>query len=263
MKDCIETACFHYFGGRKMIYASNIEAEWLNDAKDVRECYNKLFDKNSGTSIVMFSPIRTGIILVISKIIPNRFGDNLTAYLKIPYGLDISGESLQGILFDVISALAQNRKDAVVSCLSSVSKQEYDILPMQETNPKVTNDYAYRMVSSGVGRESLSLILNNLFQNYYFDYKYIFLAIDNQYVANKVQHTDLTAYPIKNWRIKKEMTKVGEPVESDSTIKGNYTEEKASVNQNQPAKITSKWLKKTLKLMGVCLSFYIQLLFVV
>ena len=95
---------------------------------DVRTCYDKLFDKTSGTSIVLLSPVKTGIMLVVSKMIPNRFGYNLTAYLNIPYGMDITGDSLQGIIFDVISALAQNRKDAVSSCLSSISKIEYDVL---------------------------------------------------------------------------------------------------------------------------------------
>ena len=122
MKGHIETACFHCSGGRQMIYASNREAEWLNHVMDVRTCYDKLFGKTSGTSILLLSPVKTGIMLIVSKIIPNRLGDNLTAYLNIPYGMDISGDSLQGIVFDVISALAQNRKDAVSSCLSSVSK---------------------------------------------------------------------------------------------------------------------------------------------
>ena len=83
MKGRIETACFHCSGGREMIYASNREAEWLNHVMDVRTCYDKLFDKTSGTSIVLLSPTKTGIMLVISKMIPNRFGDNLTAYLKL------------------------------------------------------------------------------------------------------------------------------------------------------------------------------------
>lgn len=66
--------------------------------------------------------------------IPNRYGDNLTAYLYIPNALDISGEALQGIVFDVISSLAHNRRDAVGSCLSSISNSEYEQLSPVDLN---------------------------------------------------------------------------------------------------------------------------------
>ena len=49
----IETACFHYSGGCEMIFASNREAEWIRRTPDIRECYGKLFDKESGSSVVM------------------------------------------------------------------------------------------------------------------------------------------------------------------------------------------------------------------
>jgi hypothetical protein len=151
MKGHIETACFHFSSGCEMIYASNRDADWLSYVMDVRACYDKLFDKASGTSIVLLSPVETGIMLVISRIIPNRFGDNLTAYLNIPYGLDVPGDSLQDVIFDTISALAQNRKDVVGSCLSSISKAEYDILTERGANLNIINDYAYRIVNSGKG----------------------------------------------------------------------------------------------------------------
>lgn len=140
----IETACFHYSGGCEMIFASNREAEWIRTTPDIRECYGKLFDKESGSSVVMLSPAKNGIILTISKMIPNRYGDNLTAYLYIPNALDISGEALQGIVFDVISSLAHNRRDAVGSCLSSISNSEYEQLSPVDFEQATTNSYAYR-----------------------------------------------------------------------------------------------------------------------
>ena len=76
--------------------------------------------------------------------IPNRYGDNLTAYLYIPNALDISGEALQGIVFDVISSLAHNRRDAVGSCLSSISNSEYEQLSPVDFEQATTNSYAYR-----------------------------------------------------------------------------------------------------------------------
>ena len=127
-----------------MIFASNREAEWIRTTPDIRECYGKLFDKESGSSVVMLSPAKNGIILTISKMIPNRYGDNLTAYLYIPNALDISGEALQGIVFDVISSLAHNRRDAVGSCLSSISNSEYEQLSPVDFEQATTNSYAYR-----------------------------------------------------------------------------------------------------------------------
>ena len=196
----IETACFHYSGGCEMIFASNREAEWIRSTPDIRECYGKLFDKESGSSVVMLSPAKNGIILTISKMIPNRYGDNLTAYLYIPNALDISGEALQGIVFDVISSLAHNRRDAVGSCLSSISSSDYKQLSELDFEQTTTNSYAYRKVQSGTGSNSLSSVLNNLFQDYYFQYKYIFLAIDNQHIANPEQNKDLTDFPLNDWR---------------------------------------------------------------
>lgn len=140
----IETACFHYSGGCEMIFASNREAEWIRTTPDIRECYGKLFDKESGSSVVMLSPAKNGIILTISKMIPNRYGDNLTAYLYIPNALDISGEALQGIVFDVISSLAHNRRDAVGSCLSSISNSEYEQLSPVDFEQATTNSYSIR-----------------------------------------------------------------------------------------------------------------------
>ena len=72
MTSHVETACFHNSGGCEMIFASNREAEWIRTTPDIRECYGKLFDKESGSSVVMLSPVKNGIILTVSKMIPNR-----------------------------------------------------------------------------------------------------------------------------------------------------------------------------------------------
>lgn len=256
MKGHIETACFHFSGGREIIYASNREADWLNHVMDVRTCYGKLFDKTSGISIVLLSPAKTGIMLVVSKMIPNRFGDNLTAYLNIPYGMDIPGVALQGIIFDVISALAQNRKDAVSSCLSSVSKTEYDVLIEQMPNLNTFNNYAYRIVNSGNGSGALVSVLNNIFQDYYFQYQYTFLAIDNQYVANKDQHTDLTNYPINNWRpVNGKVATENIKEEDIMTNVKECVDEAPHANNGQPTEFTSEWLKANTEIHG-WLSFF-------
>ena len=256
MTSHIETACFHYSGGCEMIFASNREAEWIRTTPDIRECYGKLFDKESGLSVVMLSPVKNGIILIVSKMIPNRYGDNLTAYLHIPYALDISGEVLQGIVFDVISSLAHNRRDAVSSCLSSISTREYEQLSLLDFEYTPSKSYAYRKVQSGTGSNSLTSVLNNLFQNYYLQYKYIFLAIDNQHIANPEQYKDLTNFPLNDWRLVQNKN-LEETPGGDSNSRN---EEKACNNEpNQPesqtVEITSEWLKANTEIHG-WLSFF-------
>ena len=252
----IETACFHYSGGCETIYASNREAEWLRTLPDIRECYGKLFDKESGSSVVMLSPSKNGILLSISKMIPNRLGDNLTAYLFIPNALDISGDALQGIVFDVISSLAQNRRDVVSSCLSSISSTEYEQLSQLFFEQTTTEGYAYRKVQSGKGANSLSVVLNNLFQDYYFQYKHIFLAIDNQHIANSDQHKNLTDYPLNDWRsVQDKDLEQTAYVESGSNNEANTNIIEPDQPGNQPVEITSEWLKANTEIHG-WLSFF-------
>ena len=50
-----------------MIFASNREAEWIRSTPDIRECYGKIFDKESGASVLMLYPAKNGIMLTISK----------------------------------------------------------------------------------------------------------------------------------------------------------------------------------------------------
>ena len=252
----IETACFHYSGGCEMIFVSNREAEWIRTIPDIRECYGKLFDKESGSSVVMLSPVKNGIILTISKMIPNRYGDNLTAYLYIPNALDISGETLQGIVFDVISSLAHNRKDVVGSCLSTISGSEYEQLSHLNFEKTTTNSYAYRKVQSGTRGNSLSLVLNNLFQDYYLQYKYIFLAIDNQHIANPEQYKDLTDYPLNNWRPvqDKDLEETSE-CDSNSRNEENTYNNEPDRPESQTVEITSEWLKANTEIHG-WLSFF-------
>ena len=256
MTSHIETACFHYSGGCEMIFASNREAEWIRTTPDIRECYGKLFDKESGSSVIMLCPVKDGVILTISKMIPNRYGDNLTAYLHIPNALDISGEALQGIVFDVISSLAHNRRDAVGSCLSSISSSEYEQLSSVDVDLQRTNSYAYRKVQSSTGSNSLSIVLNNLFQDYYLQYKYIFLAIDNQHIANPEQYKDLTEYPINDWRPVRDQELEQTPgVDSNFDVEGDTNNIEPVQPESQSVEITSEWLKANTEIHG-WLSFF-------
>ena len=110
MKAHIETACFLNSGRTTLIQASNKDAAWIKDLKDIRECFGPLFTKESGDSILLLKPVASGIVLIVSKIMPNSSGDNLTAYLYLPVGLKISGDELFGMFLDIMSLLAQNKR---------------------------------------------------------------------------------------------------------------------------------------------------------
>ena len=256
----IETACFHSSGGREMIYASNREAEWIRQTPDIRTCFGKLFDKVSGESIMLLSPAKTGMFLIICKMIPNRFGDNLTAYLHIPYGLDVPGEQLKGMAFDVISALAQNRRDTVSSCLSTIAKEDFNLI--EDAKPiklQQEKDYAFRYVNSENGKMPLALILNNLFQDYYAKFKYVFLSIDEQHVSNAEQHSDLTDFAVKDWRPIKEKEVHQEtkepPTEVMPDVDKAVESNEQTVLEESPKEITSEWLKANTEIHG-WLSFF-------
>ena len=255
MTNRIDTACFHYSGGTEMIFASNREAEWILATPDIKDCYGKLFDKESGSSVVMLSPSKNGIILSVSKMIPNRLGDNLTAYLFIPNALDISGDALQGIVFDVISSLAQNRRDVVSSCLSSISSTEYEQLSQVFFEQASTEGYAYRKVQSGKGANSLSVVLNNLFQDYYLQFKHIFIAIDNQHIANPEQYKDLTDYPLNDWRPVNGASELTSDSAPRSNNEGKNNSIESEQTENQTVEITSEWLKANTEIHG-WLSFF-------
>lgn len=253
MKGNIETACFHCSGGYEMIYASNRDSDWIHHTIDIRVCYDKVFDKSSGTSIILLSPQKTGMLLIVSKIIPNRYGDNLTAYLHIPNGLDVPGETMRGIVFDVISALAQNRKDVVNTCLSSISKTEYDLYSVAVIDQKIVNRFAYRFVSSESGEHSLVNIFKNLFQEYYYKYKFVFLAIDEQHVSNSEQNSNLTDYPLIDWRPVNE-----ENLSSESKLESSKEEDSSEIShveEFQTHEINSEWLKANTNIRG-WLSFF-------
>ena len=89
-----------------------------------------------------------------------------------------------------------------------------------------------------------------------FQYQYTFLAIDDQYVANKDLHTDLTNYPINNWRpIKEQSSENINKVEDYTTLTKESSDETPLSNDSQPVEFTSEWLKSNTEIHG-WLSFF-------
>ncbi len=258
MKGHIGTACFHCSEGREMIYASSRDAEWIHHTSDIRDCFGKLFDKDSGTSILLLSPMETGIAVIVAKMMHNRFGDNIAAFLHVPYGLDVSGDYLKGEILDVISALEKNRRDVVSSCLSSISENEYEInANFEKINICFGDKLAFRKINSSdldKSNDSLGYVLDNLYQEYYTQYKYIFLSIDGQHIANPEHHVDLSAMPIINWRKKIEKvdqlsSKQEDRGSCEETTNSTDVSDHEEIDQS-PIKYTSEWLKSNTEIHG-------------
>lgn len=235
MKAHIETACFLNSGRTTLIQASNKDAAWIKDLKDIRECFGPLFTKESGDSILLLKPVASGIVLIVSKIMPNSSGDNLTAYLYLPVGLKISGDELFGMFLDIMSLLAQNNHDVVSNCLNEISLKEFEVEAIGAFKwAAPTEKFAYRTVSGNFSTIGFSVsdVLSNPFQSYYVKFEYIYIAIDNQFIANVNQHTDLSSQPI---------SQRNEDMEIDST---------------NEVEITSEFLKQNTKISG-WLAFFI------
>ena len=98
--------------------------------------------------------------------------------------------------------------------------------------------------------------MNNLFQDYYLQYKYIFLAIDNQHIANPERYKDLTGFPLKDWRPveEKEMEQTSE-ADSSSNNEEDTNNNESVQPESQTVEITSEWLKANTEIHG-WLSFF-------
>lgn len=262
MNSHIETACFHDAGNRELIYASNKEADWIHNTTDIRSCYGQIINKDSGSSILLISLDSTGVVLNVVKLIPNCLGDNITAYLHVPYGLNVSGAILQSAIYDVISALEKNGRDAVSLCLESISEKEFELVPNINLSPKERPELAYRNVSSdNNSSNSLCSVLDSLFQEYYSHYKYIFLAIDGQFIANKDSYTDLTSLEIKDWRnVRKDNStsdssrerelELGHEIISSSSLSNDDKREDVPLIE-----YSSEWLKNNTNIKGWLIFF--------
>lgn len=260
MKTYIETACFHNSSGTTLIHSSNKNAEWITGLTDVRECFGQLFTKESGDSILLLKPVKTGILLIVSKVMHNRYGDNLTAYLHLPLGLRISGEELFGMVMDVISSLAQNRRDAVSNCLNGISSKEFEVETIENFKWSVPTEkkFAYRAVYSTPNGSNYSIfdVLANPFQEYYGEFEYTYIAIDDQYIANIDKNTNISKNVISipnREPAKKEAesnnvidkNEVAQENNNSSSSNENYTNE--SVDE---CEVTSESLKHNTDIIG-------------
>lgn len=271
MKAYIETACFHNSNGTTLIFASNKNAEWIKELTDIRECLDLLFTKESGDSILLLKPVDTGLLLIVSKVMHNRCGDNLTAYLHLPLGLKISGEELFGIIMDVISSLAQNRRDVVSNCLNNISSKELEVDSLDNFKWHVPNGkkYAYRTVSSTHNDSDYSIfdILSNPFQPYYGEFEYTYIVIDNQYIANTEQHADISnneiSIPHKDLDQKhNESTCVIEQTDIDKEEdKNSFCNDENQSEFTNECKITSEWLKENTNIVGSLALFFVAVTF--
>ncbi len=271
MKAYIETACFHNSSGTTLIHASNKNAEWIKELTDIRECFGQLFTKESGDSILLLKPVDTGLLLIVSKVMHNRYGDNLTAYLHLPLGLKISGEELFGMIMDVISSLAHNRRDVVSNCLNGISLKEFEAETIEKFKWSIPNEkkFAYRIVSSTYNDSGYCIfdVLSNPFQPYYGEFEYTYLAIDDQYIANFNQHTDISKFeiliPYKEHA--KKDTKSNNVIDQNEVVKEDDNNSLTNDNsQNESAnecEVTSEWLKQNTDIGGWLILFFIAVTF--
>ncbi len=253
----IGIACFNYYGGRSLLYAPAPNASWLKETSDIRELFGELITFKPNDFVLLLSPCSTGMQIIISKMIMSHYGDNLSVYLHLPFGIDIDGKTLNSIIEEIISAIKLNSKDGIINCLNTIFQKQFPILDEQEDiEYKTSEKLAYRHLKS----DDLFKIFGNVFQSYYYDYKYIFLALDGQTVANIENKQDLTYKPLISNNKK---TDIGDNNSDNEAEPDSHksSSEHTNINDTEKSEYTSAWLKKNTTIRGWLLFFLCTILF--
>lgn len=255
MRAKIGTACFNGISGYKLIYSPDNNQTWIRDIQDNRHLYGKLYDHKAGKSIILLSPCSSGIFIIVSKIVPNRCGDNISVYLHIPNGALIDGNIITGFVYDSIAALESNRKDNIERCLNEISSLEYDINSLADFPSALTHSgNAVKQIKS----RELPLIFGNLFQDLYYKYQYIFLAIDGQGIVNdkdvenisdKVISQKVYVSSDSNVKVRVEKNVAKQNLRMNEEVKENKLEQ-GPTNKGEGFVYTSEWLKANTSIHG-------------
>lgn len=238
MNGHIETACLHCRDTKHLIFASNSDAAWLGEIEDIRQTYGKIISKESGSSIFFLQPCSSGMILIVANMIPNRYGDNLSAYLHLPFGIKVSGDELEVILCDVLVALQKNRKDAVSSCLARVAAKEYPVETIRSFKKgSSVSDFAYREVDA---YHSFASILSCVFQPYYAAYKYVALVQKGQTIINRDKFDNLTTKGIRAYVREAEAERMKAAQSQDSGLDGSKQHKEGKKNGKEKSTSNGK-----------------------
>lgn len=190
-------------GGAGNLFECNKDA-WTNKVVDIRD-YQKLFNglSGSGKFITFLSFDKNGSFLVQLKTIAGRENDFLSGWIYIPNGIEIAGE-------DIDEAYNYVRQ---ILCLSSISEKQDEInayfakeystkaAPPKNT-PSSGEKFGYRKLN--VPYTMRELFSSDIFQEYYYGYKAIFLlekgsvTISDEYAT---RFTDFTNREIEKYCI--------------------------------------------------------------
>lgn len=214
--------CFyHDIEKRELLYYSNNDLDWVDNVPNIREFHLRLFDDKSGDLILMLAPMDGGMVIVISRFFLSTYGDNLSVYIYVPYNLYMPSDNLMDFISSITdkiyfyypgeqyesygsyggktySELEYPANRYFIDYLDSITRLPFPLIKGASKPFKTGDNLAYRIVDrhAYVDQKPLfDIILDNLFQDYYWKYKCIFLSSKEQYILN-TSYDNLTSEPI-------------------------------------------------------------------
>lgn len=161
-------------GGKTDPYNLNSDPEWSRMVIDLRDELINFSEINANNQLIRLSFTETGVLIATISTITGRVGDYKSAWIFIPYDLDISGKKMVQILDFTRKELSGSRIKE--ETLSSFFSEDY---PIQEApyHPQIPtqSNIAFRYYGGDTLMELYELLGHNILQSYYLGYTAVYL----------------------------------------------------------------------------------------
>lgn len=147
------------------------DGEWTRHIADVRPLLNKVCGLNEDSQVIrILSFTDEGCLLTSARLIAGRSGDNIAAWIYIPSDMEISGKEVRYVMDIAEQAILAPTLDTIE--LEKICQQSYHFCDNAFSKASNGEKLAFRIYDDN----SIEDILGpNRYQNYYENYKYIFL----------------------------------------------------------------------------------------
>ena len=147
------------------------DGEWTRHIADVRPLLNKVSGLNEESQVVhILSFTNEGCLLASARLIAGRSGDNIAAWIYIPSDMEISGKEVRYVMDAAEQAILAPTLDTIE--LENICQQTYHSSDNAFSKASSGEKLAFRIYDDNTIEEILG---PNRYQNYYDDYRYIFL----------------------------------------------------------------------------------------
>lgn len=166
--------------------------DWTSVVDDERKLWQK-YSVNGYSLAMTFT--KDGLVLVVAKIIGgSRPDNNVSTWIFIPSKVKITGRKLEEVVAEIQNLYSNGTKDVTEDSfqLNPILGQDFEEKQYGlSVAPSYGNQFAYR---SGNMDWTISEVLDKPFQNYYSQYKFVFLYKENPLITDGL--IDLTSQDI-------------------------------------------------------------------